>query len=186
MDPLDRVTTNSLFEIEAHDDTRHETAQNQGADLEWKQKGLAQVCTVRLRHLNSGKLLSFMEIGKVKKSLVFSLDDNISCEEVNYRIDKIAQIEKENVHNSTFNKMTNPEILILAQGIRKHQVLEIENTITETNMRVKNQSVVKIMNHKYNVTVSTDIKKLDGDEQIEEEDDNGDAIADTISQQYSE
>jgi hypothetical protein len=34
----------------------------------------------------------------------------------------------------------------------------------------------------YNVTISTEIKKLEGDEQIEEDDDIGDAIAESISQ----
>ena len=37
--------------------------------------------------------------------------------------------------------------------------------------RVKNLSVVKITNTHYGVTISTEIKKLEGDEQVEEEED---------------
>lgn len=45
----------------------------------------------------------------------------------------------------------------------------IENTIIDPVMRIKNLSVVKIKNYKYNQYVSTEIKRIDGDEGGEEE-----------------
>jgi hypothetical protein len=70
--------------------------------------------------LNSGKLLTLNTIdkktkskksgGKVQKQLVLTVADNISAEEVNFRIDKIDAIEKENQYNPNFNKMTNSDI----------------------------------------------------------------------------
>jgi len=48
-------------------------------------------------------------------------------------------------------------------------VFVIENTIIDPVMRIKNLSVVKIKNYKYNQYVSTEIKRIDGDEGGEEE-----------------
>jgi hypothetical protein len=50
--------------------------------------------------------------------------------------------------------------------------------------RVKNLSVVKITNTHFGVTISTEIKKLEGDEQMEEDDDEeGDeAMSQSITQ----
>lgn len=44
---------------------------------------------------------------KTQKQLVLTIADNISPDEVNFRIDKIDAIEKENQYNPNFNKMTN-------------------------------------------------------------------------------
>ena len=43
------------------------------------------------------------------------------------------------------------------------QVFEIENTVIDLAPKVKSQSVVKIRNLLYNVYISTEIKKLDGE-----------------------
>jgi hypothetical protein len=96
--------------------------------------------------------------------LVLTIADNISPDEVNFRIDKIDAIEKENQFNPNFNKMTNEEIKRISRGVLPEQVFEIENTIVDTQSRVKNLSVVKITNTKWGVTISTEIKKLEGDE----------------------
>ena len=93
--------------------------------LQWKQKGQVQMCTVRLRHLNSGKLLCLKwmdkkkksKTGKPKKQLVLTLATNITAEEVNYRLERIHQIEVENRFNSNFNALTNPEITQLSSGV---------------------------------------------------------------------
>ena len=53
-DPQDNQTTNCLFEIEAHDDLKHETTSYGGAKLDWKVRGTQFVRQVRLRHVNSG------------------------------------------------------------------------------------------------------------------------------------
>lgn len=125
IDENDRMTTNNLFEIEAHNESRQLTTQNQGSMLQWKQKGQVQMCTVRLRHLNSGKLLCLKwmdkkkksKTGKPKKQLVLTLASNITAEEVNYRLERIHQIEVENRFNSNFNALTNPEITQLSSGV---------------------------------------------------------------------
>lgn len=96
--------------------------------------------------------------------MVLTIADNISPDEVNFRIDKIDAIEKENQFNPNFNKMTNEEIKRISRGVLPEQVFEIENTIVDTQSRVKNLSVVKITNTKWGVTISTEIKKLEGDE----------------------
>jgi len=57
----------------------------------------------------------------------------------------------------------------LSQGVSPEQIFEIENSIVDIQNRVKNLSVVKIINKHYNVTISTEIKKLEGDEGIDEE-----------------
>lgn len=57
----------------------------------------------------------------------------------------------------------------MSQGVSPEQIFEIENSIVDIQNRVKNLSVVKIINKHYNVTISTEIKKLEGDEGIDEE-----------------
>ena len=73
------------------------------------------------------------------------------------------EIERENQFNMDFNPKTHPEILQLNKGCGFDQVFEIENTIMEPIQKIKNLSVVKVKNLMYNVFVSTDIKKLDGE-----------------------
>ena len=70
-----------------------------------------------------------------------------------------------------FNPLTHPEIQRLNRGIGLEQVFQIENTILEPVNLVKKQSVIKIKNLKYNMYISTDLKKLDGD--AEEQGDDG-------------
>ena len=67
--------------------------------------------------------------------------------------------------------------MVLSKGVDNDMVFEIENTITEQVQYVKNLSVLKINNRSFNsitqqfehVTISTEIKKLDGEEQADEE-----------------
>jgi len=119
LDDNDKITTNSLFEIEAHLSNRQQTTENQGHMLLWRQKGQAQTCQVRLRHINSGKLLTLKvhvkkDVGKkkakVKRQLVLTLADCITSEEVNYRLSKIEEIEQRNKLNTNFNAHNDPEI----------------------------------------------------------------------------
>ena len=60
--------------------------------------------------------------------------------------------------------MTNSDIKRISRGVQPEQVFEIENTIVDTQTRMKNLSVVKITNVHYGVTISTEIKKLEGTE----------------------
>ena len=183
----DQKTTNNLFEIEAHDDLKQETMQNNGMLLEWRMRGVVSFSQVRFRHLNSGQPLALrmMEVkdkkgtkgGKQKKQLVVTLAENMAKDEINQRLDKIDEIEHENRFNSDFNKDTDPKIMSLSRGVDNDQVFEIENTITEPVQYVKNLSVLKINNRSFNnqtqqfeqMTVSTEIKRLEGDEQADEE-----------------
>ena len=84
------------------------------------------------------------------------------------RMSKIEAIEKKNQFNPNFNKMTDPEIIRLSRAVHPEQVFEIENTIQDVSSRIKNNCVVKITNMHYNLTISTEIKKLDGDEQMDD------------------
>ena len=51
----------------------------------------------------------------------------------------------------------------MSRAVPWEQVFEIENTVIDLAPRVKSQSVVKIRNLLYNVYISTEIKKLDGE-----------------------
>tara|TARA_B110000285_G_C15072150_1_gene588595 strand:+ start:358 stop:588 length:231 start_codon:yes stop_codon:yes gene_type:complete len=76
--------------------------------------------------------------------------------------------------------MTNQDIQRISRGVKPEQVFEIENTIVDTQSRVKNLSVVKITNKHFGVTISTEIKKLEGDEQQEDdEEEEGDEEIDS-------
>jgi len=79
--------------------------------------------------------------------------------------------------------MTNGDIKRISRGVKPEQVFEIENTIVDTQSRVKNLSVVKITNTHFGVTISTEIKKLEGDEQLEEEgeDEGDDGVSQSIN-----
>jgi hypothetical protein len=67
--------------------------------------------------------------------------------------------------------------MLLSKGVDNDMVFEIENTITEQVQCVKNLSVLKINNRNFNsttqqfdqMTISTEIKKLEGDEQAEDD-----------------
>lgn len=71
----------------------------------------------------------------------------------------------------------------LSQSIGPDQVFEIENTVVDPETRIKNNSVVKLQNKYFNyatkmyesLTVSTAIKKLEGDEQQGEGEEEPDA-----------
>ena len=71
----------------------------------------------------------------------------------------------------------------LSKSIGPDQVFEIENTVVDPETRIKNTSVVKLQNKYFNyvtkayenLTVSTAIKKLEGDEQMAEGDEEADA-----------
>jgi len=60
----------------------------------------------------------------------------------------------------------------LAKSVGPDQVFEIENTVVDPETKIKNNSVVKLNNKYFNfstkayesMTVSTQIKKLDGEE----------------------
>ena len=73
-----------------------------------------------------------------------------------------------------FNQNSHPEINELNKSVSLDQVFEIENTIIEPVLKIKNKSVVKIRNLMYNFYISTEIKRLDGDADEIEELDGGD------------
>ena len=105
--------------------------------------------------------------------LFLTLGPCIDAQEINRRTDAIRKVELENIHKLDFNPLTHPEILELNQGIGLEQVFQIENTIMEKEVNsVKRQSVIKIKNLKYNMYISTEMKKIDGE--AEEGDDGGD------------
>ena len=68
--------------------------------------------------------------------------------------------------------------MTLSKSIGPDQVFEIENTVVDPETRIKINSVVKLQNKYFNyvtkayenLTVSTAIKKLEGDEQMAEGD----------------
>ena len=49
------------------------------------------------------------------------------------------------------------------KSVSLDQVFEIENSVLDPEQKIKNLSIVKIKNMMYNVYISTEIKKLDGD-----------------------
>jgi hypothetical protein len=57
----------------------------------------------------------------------------------------------------------------LSGSVGPEQIFEIENSIVDVNSNVKNLSVVKIVNKHFNVTISTEIKRMDGDQGPENE-----------------
>ena len=76
-----------------------------------------------------------------------------------------------------FNQKSHPEILELNKTVSLDQVFEIENTIIEPVLKIKNKSVVKIKNLMYNLYISTDIKRLDGEaDEIEDQEGEGDNL----------
>lgn len=94
---------------------------------------------------------------------VLTLGESITAKEVNRRTDRIKEVELENQYNMDFNPKTNSKILKQNRGVGLDQVFEIENTIIEPDPKIKNLSVVKIRNIEYNMYISTDIKRLDGE-----------------------
>jgi hypothetical protein len=90
----DKFTTNSLFELDAHDDEKHETVSQAGKPLEWVSRGILSFTRVRFRHINSAKLMQIsMCEGKKKASLkrkkmqyTMTLGENQSAEEVNSKL----------------------------------------------------------------------------------------------------
>ena len=97
--------------------------------------------------------------------------------EINRRIDRISEILHENQYSMDFNQKSHPEILELNKTVSLDQVFEIENTIIEPVLKIKNKSVVKIKNLMYNLYISTDIKRLDGEaDEIEDQEGEGDNL----------
>ena len=107
----------------------------------------------------------------------------MTAAQINAKLDRMKDIIKENKGNYDFNVQTNQEILNLSKSIGPDQVFEIENTVVDPETRIKNCSVVKLQNKYFNyvtksyenLTVSTAIKKLEGDEQMAEGDEEADA-----------
>ena len=150
--------------------------------LEWRERGNALFSCIRLRHVNSGKLLTLKMFekpppaknpnAKPKQSLIITLGDNLSTDEINSKLDKIKNIAHDNRTNFNFNIHTDPEVMSLSKSIGPDQVFEIENTVVDPETKIKNNSVVKLNNKYFNfstkayetMTVSTQIKKLDGEE----------------------
>jgi len=110
---------------------------------------------------------------KIEK-YILCLGDVMEPHEINRRIDRISEILHENKYEMDFNHLTHPEIVELNKTVPLDQVFEIENTIIEPSDRIKNQSVVKIRNLMYNMYLSTEIKRLDGDADELEDGDGGD------------
>lgn len=178
VDANDRTTTNNLFEIEAHSDSRTTTTENAGRLLVWQQKGQVQTCLVRLRHLNSGRLLRVKLVSrkvgsKMKRQLILTLGKNLTGKEVNDRLDEIERVEQENRYNSNFNSMTDPRIARLSGAVGPEHVFEIEHSIVDVQNKVKNMSVAKISNAHYGMTISTEITRLDGDDGNDDGEDEG-------------
>jgi hypothetical protein len=94
---------------------------------------------------------------------VLTLGDGIKAKEIDRRTNKISEIEFANQYNMDFNSKTDPEILKYNSGVRLDQIFEIENTIIEPDPKIKNLSVVKIRNLKFNLYISTEDKGGDGE-----------------------
>lgn len=94
---------------------------------------------------------------------VLTLGEGIKAEEIDLRTDKILEIEEKNKYNMDFNAKTDKEILKLNSGVKLDQVFEIENTIIEPDPKIKNLSVVKIRNLKYNLYISIQDGGANGD-----------------------
>ena len=70
--------------------------------------------------------------------MVLTLGDVMQAEEVNENLRKIAEIEEANEYNASFNRHTDQRIKDLAKKVPDNQVFQIENTIIESDPRVKN------------------------------------------------
>ena len=137
---------------------------------------------IRLRHINSGKLLTLKMFekppptktpnAKPTQKLIITLGDNLSTDEINSKLDQMKAIAHANLKNFNFNIHTDPEIMNISKSAGPDQVFEIENTVVDPETKIKNNSVVKLQNKYLNfstkayeiMTVSTQIKKLDGEE----------------------
>lgn len=154
---------------------------------------------MRFRHINSGKLLTVKPLNQLQvpdnqsargskrsskqakgsnkntvmnenNKLVLTLGSNIQAEEVDRRIEGIERMVADNKLNLEFNPNTNIEIKKLNKSVALDQIFEIENTIIEPIPRIKYLSVVKIKNLMYNHFISTEIKKIEGEtEEMENE-----------------
>jgi hypothetical protein len=194
MDPDGNITTNCLFEIEIQDNSYAKNAQHEGANLVWRKQQKSSLTNqqVRFRHLNSGKLLSVIEIPKkpqdsagqggqsnksqrVETRQILGLGANIDKYKINERLARINEIIAENKKNINFNPNTDETIKQIKRSVEPHQVFQIENTIIDPEVRIKNGSVVKIKNMMYNQYVSTHYKRADGEaDEGEGEDDEED------------
>jgi hypothetical protein len=113
----------------------------------------------------------------IGKQLHLTLGDNLKAEEINQRLDRIQEIQNENIYNSNFNSKTDPEIIHLQRGFGNDQVFEIENTIAESVVNIKDASVVKVSNRTFNnhtkrfeqLTISTEFGQGNDGEQNEDE-----------------
>ena len=181
----DRFTTNNLFEIELHSDYKQETVINAGQLMQWQQRGSKHYIKVRFRHVNSGKLLTLSTIdrpatrsrsnkqSKGTKKMILNLGDNLTAEKVNWKLDNCNKLEFENRNNFNFNFLTDPKVMKMTKGVNKNQQFEIENTVVDHIMSMKNNSVVKIYNRFLNpttgtiqhLTISTELKKHDSENQ---------------------
>jgi hypothetical protein len=92
---------------------------------------------------------------------------------VNWKLDNCRKLEFENRFNFEFNFLTDPKVMKITKGVNKNQQFEIENTVVDHITSMKVNSVVKLYNRFLNpttgqiqhLTVSTEVKKNDGDNQ---------------------
>lgn len=101
--------------------------------MEWQQRGSKHYIKVRFRHVNSGKLLTLSTIdrpagkksttkqNKGTKKMILCLGDNLTAEQVNWKLDNCKKLEHENKHNFEFNFLTDPKVMKITKGVNKNQ-----------------------------------------------------------------
>ena len=62
----------------------------------------------------------------------------MQAEELNENLRKISEIEEDNEYNASFNRYTDQRIKDLSKRVADNEVFNIENTIIESDPKVKN------------------------------------------------
>lgn len=84
--------------------------------------------------------------------MILCLGDNLTAEQVNWKLDNCKKLEHENRHNFEFNFLTDPKVMKITKGVNKNQQFEIENTVVDHITAMKVNSVVKLYNRFLNPT----------------------------------
>jgi len=125
---LERISTNSFFEVEICNE-----GEEHSGILTWLNSDTKQPTRFRLRHLNSGKLVT--SYSKLKGGII---------PEIRLTLDTFDIEQPDETQSST-------EML-------KHTQFTIQNTTISTDEMVKENSVVRLQHHASKCFVSTALK----------------------------
>lgn len=102
--------------------------------------------------------------------MILNLGENLTPDEVNWKLDTVKEYIEKNSTNYNFKIETDPQLMKFTRGISKNQNFELQNTIVDHINNMKLNSVVKLYNRFLNpstgeienLTVSTELKKAEG------------------------